>query len=60
LERVDRANRFTRFVLAAHLVVPEGVDHDRANRLLHKAESICLVTNSMTAERVLQAKVATG
>jgi organic hydroperoxide reductase OsmC/OhrA len=60
LERVDRVNCFTRFVLCVHLVVSDGVDHDRAERLLHKAESICLVTNSMTAERVLEVAVSTG
>ncbi|UCG41316.1 MAG: hypothetical protein JSV07_03405 [Acidimicrobiia bacterium] len=40
---------------------PEEVpNHDRAERPLHKAGSICLVTNSMTAERVLEVAASTG
>lgn len=60
LDRVDRVNRFTHFDLDVELTVPEGVDHDRARQLLEKAESICLVTNSMTATRALRAEVRTG
>ena len=40
---------------------PEEVpNHDRAERLLHKAASTCLVTNSMTAGRVLEVAASTG
>ena len=60
LDRVDRVNRFTRFDLTVRLVVPDGVDPDRAHRLLEKAEQVCLVTNSMTAERELHAEVSLG
>lgn len=60
LDRVERTNRFTDFTISVRLVVPAAEDAERAERLLHKAESICLVTNSMTARRHLDAEVLTA
>jgi len=49
LDRVERVNRFTSFTVSATLTVPAGTDIDKAQRLLEKSESACLITNSLTA-----------
>lgn len=59
LDRVDGITRFTHAVLQATLRVPAGVDTARAQRLLDKAKQTCLVTNSLTAECRLEARVQT-
>ena len=57
LERVDRAMRFTEFTVNAVLQVPPDTDEQKAHRLLEKAEASCLITNSMSASRHLNAVV---
>ena len=57
LERVEGAMKFTRFVVRATLDVPQDTNEERAHRLLEKAESSCLVTNSLSGETQLDAKV---
>ena len=58
LERVDGVTRFTRLDLRASLVLPAGADHDKADRLLHKAEAVCLITNSLSCERHLETSIS--
>jgi organic hydroperoxide reductase OsmC/OhrA len=60
LDRVERVTRFTRFDLAVRLTVPAGTDAERADKLMHKAESVCLATNSLTAEIALQLELITA
>jgi organic hydroperoxide reductase OsmC/OhrA len=60
LDRVDGKMRFTRFDTHARLTVPAGVDVERAKKLLEKAESTCLVANSLTSERYLTMDVVVG
>ena len=57
LDRVDGVTRFTEFAQRVVLEVPNGTDEGRATRLLEKAEHVCLITNSMTAESRLDAEV---
>lgn len=57
LDRVDGVTLFTRFDLRAHLVVPAGVDQAKADRILHKSEAVCLVTNSLKSEMSLATTV---
>ena len=57
LERVDKVTRFTAFEVRAVLDVPEGANEAKALRLLEKAEQVCLITNSMTAEVRLEAEL---
>jgi peroxiredoxin-like protein len=57
LDRIDGKMRFTRFDTHATLHVPAGTDVERAKRLLEKAESSCLVTNSLLSERHLTVEV---
>jgi organic hydroperoxide reductase OsmC/OhrA len=54
LDKVQGAMRFTRFDTRAKLHVPKGTDLERAKLLLEKAESACLVANSLSSERHLQ------
>jgi len=57
LDRVDRVMQFTAFTVNAVLAVPEGVDAEKAQRLLEKAKAGCLVTNSLKAPCHLEATV---
>jgi organic hydroperoxide reductase OsmC/OhrA len=60
LERADGVTKFTRFRTRATLTVAAGSDMERARMLLDKAEHGCLITNSLTATRELQAEVIAG
>jgi organic hydroperoxide reductase OsmC/OhrA len=60
LDRVEGKMRFTRFATHAKLLVPPGTDLERAKRLLEKAESSCLVANSLNSERHLTVDVGIG
>jgi organic hydroperoxide reductase OsmC/OhrA len=57
LDKVERATRFTKIDVRAALSVPAGVDAARAQRLLERAEQICLVSNSLVCPRHLEASV---
>ncbi len=64
LDRVDRVTRFTEIRVKATLLLPtaEGADAEglieQAEKLLHKAEASCLVTNSLIAESTLSTEIA--
>lgn len=60
LERVDGRTFFTEIVVRATLRVPAGTDQDRATKLLEKAEHVCLVSNSLVAQRRLDPTVLVG
>jgi organic hydroperoxide reductase OsmC/OhrA len=53
LDRPDRATYFTAFKVHAVLQVPTDIKLEMAQRLLEKAEQICLITASLKAEVVL-------
>lgn len=57
LDRVERVTRFTALDLDAELVVPSGVDRERAENLLRKSERACLVTASLKLEATLKTNV---
>jgi organic hydroperoxide reductase OsmC/OhrA len=60
LDRVDGRTFFTALVVHASLKVPAGTDPERATRLLEKAEHVCLISNSLVAERQLVPTVHVG
>jgi organic hydroperoxide reductase OsmC/OhrA len=60
LDRVDGRTFFTEFVVHATLQVPAGTDRERATRLMEKAEHVCLVSNSLVAQRRLESTVIAG
>jgi organic hydroperoxide reductase OsmC/OhrA len=57
LERVEGVTRFSRFVTHATLTVPSGTDEAAARKLLERTEHGCLISNSLRAERHLDAEV---
>lgn len=59
LERVAGNSRFTRFDVHARLRVPPDADGALAERLLHKAEAGCLVSNSLSGTRHLEVAIDT-
>ena len=60
LDRVDKVTQFTAMHVHARLQVPEGVPADRAERLLQRAEQVCLISNSLKATVHLTAEVVVG
>lgn len=57
LERREGTTKFTEFVINATLDVPQDANQERARRLLDKAESSCLITNSLSGATLLNAVV---
>jgi organic hydroperoxide reductase OsmC/OhrA len=57
LDRIDRTTQFTGFKVSATLHVPAGTDQEKAQRLLEKAEHVCLITNSLKADSYLESTV---
>ena len=57
LDRIDRVTQFTAFKVTATLDIPQDTDASKAQRLLEKAEHVCLITNSLKAESHLEASV---
>jgi organic hydroperoxide reductase OsmC/OhrA len=57
LERVERVTKFTRFVVSPRLTVPPGTSEAAALEALHRAERVCLVTNSLSAASELAPSV---
>ncbi len=60
LDRVDGVTRFVAMHTKAKLSLPAGADAARGQALLEKAEKICLISNSLNAERHLEAEVVVG
>jgi peroxiredoxin-like protein len=57
LDKAEGIMRFTRFETHGKLHVPTGTDLERAKRLLEKAESSCLIANSLSSERHLSVEI---
>ena len=60
LDRVDRRPYFTEFHVHAKLRVPTDQKLELAQRLLEKAEQICLITESLKAEVTLTTDIEVG
>lgn len=57
LDRVEGRTRFTRIVVRATLHVPAGTDEAKARQLVERAEHVCLISNSLVAERSVEATI---
>ncbi|HSH49262.1 MAG TPA: OsmC family protein [Halomonas sp.] len=57
LDKVDGVNSFTRLVIRPHLTLEDEGQRQRAERCLEKAGSICLITNSMKSEKVVEPQI---
>ena len=60
LDRVEGKTKFTHIVVRATLQVPAGTDVAKAQQLLERAEHVCLISNSLVAERRIEATVLTA
>lgn len=60
LEKVERKLLFTHIANKVKLVIPSGESEEKAEKLLQKAESSCLVTNSMTSEVHMECEIITA
>lgn len=54
LDRVERTTRFTEVVLRVDLVVSPDADATRIDRVLDKAKSACLISNSLACPVTLE------
>lgn len=57
LDRVDRKTQFTEFHVKAILHVAPGSNEKKALKLLEKANSGCLITNSLKGRELVDSKV---
>jgi organic hydroperoxide reductase OsmC/OhrA len=57
LERIEGKTRFTRMAVTATLHAPAGTDQQKAVKLMERAEHVCLVSNSLLAERTIHCTV---
>jgi organic hydroperoxide reductase OsmC/OhrA len=57
LDRVDRKTRFTEYHVKAILHLPPGSNEEKARKLLDKANTGCLITNSLNGTEYVDTKV---
>lgn len=57
LDRIERTTLFTHFDIHAQLTLPPGADHARAQQLLEKSKSVCLISNSVKGEIQLRTDI---
>lgn len=60
LNRIEGKTRFTHVLVKATLTAPEGTDEQQALKLMERAEHVCLISNSLVAERRIEATVVVG
>lgn len=60
LNRIEGKTHFTHIVVRATLRTPEGTDEAKAKQLMQRAEHVCLISNSLVAERRVETTVVTG
>jgi len=60
LDRIERTTQFTEITLEVSLKALGDVRQDQVERILHKAEEGCLITNSMTAKVTLNTDISIG
>jgi peroxiredoxin-like protein len=58
LDRVERTTRFVKVTNKVKLTIKDENDREKAEKLLEKAEHICLVSNSINAELILEFEIS--
>ncbi len=53
LEQVEGKFRMTEIILDAHVTIANESDRERAERVLQKSESACLISNSINSKVIL-------
>lgn len=59
LDRVDRQVKFTELVSKVVLTIDSETDPQKAERLVQKAEQVCLISNSLNCAHHLQVEIKT-
>ncbi len=59
LDKVERRILFTRVDTRVRLMIPPEASAENAEKLLHKAEQSCFVSNSLSCDNVLTCEVVT-
>jgi organic hydroperoxide reductase OsmC/OhrA len=57
IEKQEGGFRFTRIVLKPTVKIEKAEDHERAERLMTKAERACLISRSLSCQITLAANV---
>ena len=57
LNKVEGKTKFTHMAVLATLRVPAGTDEAKAKQLLERAEHVCLISNSLVAERRIESTI---
>jgi len=57
LDRVAGVPYFTRFTTRATLTIRAGANQEKAREHLERAEKLCLISNSLRSERLLEIEV---
>ena len=57
LNRIDKVTRFTSTLSKVTLVIPETESVEKAERLLNKAEQVCLISNSLSCDSHIECDV---
>jgi len=57
LKKVDKQTKFTSLVSRAKLIVPLGTSVDVGEKLLHKAEQTCFISNSLSCESRIEYEI---
>jgi len=58
LEQVEGKFMISEIMLKPFVSVPDEKDRERADRILHKAEAACLITNSIKSKVTMETHVA--
>lgn len=60
LDKVERKVQFTHIVSKLHLCIPATESKEKAEKLLNKAEGVCLISNSISCECRIECEVVFG
>lgn len=57
LDKVERTTKFTEIVTKVKLTIPATESPEKAEKLLNKAEEVCLVSNSLSCESRIECEI---
>ena len=57
LDRVERVTSFTEITTKVKLTITDASEKERAIKLLEKAESVCLISNSLNSKLILECDI---
>lgn len=57
LEKIEGKFMMSEIILKPILTVPEGTSADKAERILHKSEAACLISNSIKSKVTLETQI---